>query len=166
MIDANNYLPKQSLELIENIFNLDDTVTISNNRNKEDILEVGPILGKTFEGSGIKTFEVNNQQHFLNFSEAYFNGEVELTLTGGDDKITLENNWFPRCFSQMILNIGGKEIEGIHEAVGEASTIVNFIMSTDIYRKTYGQLSGWFPDTNKGDNDIDNIDYNEGFIKD
>ena len=63
----------------------------------------------------------------------------------------------------MILNIGGIEIEGIHEAVGEASTIVNFIMSTDIYRKTYGQLSGWFPDTNKGDNDIDNIDYNEGF---
>ena len=100
MIDANNNLPKHSLELMENIFNFDDTVTISNNRNKEDILEVGPIFGKTFE--------VNNQQHFLNFSEAYFYGEVEITLTGGDDKITLENNWFPRCFSQMILNIGGK----------------------------------------------------------
>ena len=37
------------VELVENIFNLDDTVTISNSRNKEDILEVGPILGKNLK---------------------------------------------------------------------------------------------------------------------
>ena len=56
MVDANNYLPKHSLELVENIFNLDDTVNISNNRNKEDILVVSPVSGKTFDRSGIKVF--------------------------------------------------------------------------------------------------------------
>jgi len=90
-------------------------------------------------------------------------GEVELTLTGGDDKITLENNWFPRCFSQILLKIGGTEIEGIHSSVGEASTLANFVMTSDIYKRTYGQVSGWMPDTGKGDQDVADIDYNAGY---
>ena len=79
----------------------------------------------------------------------------------GNDDITLENNFFPRCFSQMILSIGGKEVEHISQNPGEASTIANFIMSSDVYKRTYGQISTWIPDTNKGDTDVaDNSGYN------
>jgi hypothetical protein len=150
-------------ELVENIFGLDDIVAINSNRNKEDILKVSS--SKDWSKSGMHSFEVNNQQYFLQFSEAYIFGEAEIALTGGDDKITLENNWFPRCFSQMILTIGGREVEGIHEAVGEASTLANLVMTSSSYRNGAGQLAGWIPDTSKGDNDVDNTanDANQGF---
>jgi hypothetical protein len=62
-----------------------------------------------------------------------------------------------------MLNIGGREIESIQSCVGEASTIANLIMTSDIHKRTYGQLSGWFPDTGKGDNDVADIDYNSGY---
>ena len=152
------------MSIVEPIFQLDNNVTFNNNRRKQDILKVSPINGQSiWDSPGNKAYEVNNQQHYLLFSEAYLYGEVELTLTGGDDKIALENNWFPRCFSQIILRIGGTEIEGIHSSVGEASTLANLVMTSDIYKRTYGQISGWLPDTGKGDQDVADIDYNAGY---
>ena len=81
---------------VESIFELENNISINNNRKKQDILKVSPVNGTIWSSSGPKAYEINNQQHFLLFAEAYLYGEVELTLTGGDDKITLENNWFPR----------------------------------------------------------------------
>src|SRR5438093_9244799 len=37
-------------------------------------------------------------------------------------------------------------------------------MTSDSYRKTYGQLSGWFPDSNNGDNNVADIDANYGYF--
>jgi len=147
--------------LIEPIFSLDDIIQINNNRNKEDILKI--TSNKDWDETGVHPLEINNQQHFLLFCDAYLYGEAEIALTGGDDKITLENNWFPRCFNQMILNIGGREVEGIHESVGEASTLANLVMTSNTYSKSYGQLSGWIPDTSKGDNDVAGEDLNYGY---
>jgi hypothetical protein len=148
---------------IESIFELDNTISINNNRKKQDTLKVSPINGIVWSSPGTKAYEVNNQQHYLLFGEAYLYGEVELTLTGGDDKLTLENNWFPRCFSQMLLKIGGTEVEGIHSSVGEASTLANFVMTSGEYRRSHGQVAGWMPDTGKGDKDVADIDYNAGY---
>ena len=146
----------------ESIFQLDNTISFNNNRRKQDVLKVSPLNGMVWTSPGTKAYEINNQQHYLLFSEAYLYGEVELTLTGTD--ITLENNWFPRCFSQIILRIGGTEIEGIHSSVGEASTLANLVMTSDIYKRTYGQISGWVPDTSKGDRTVDKVDYNAGYF--
>ncbi|MCY7362231.1 MAG: hypothetical protein LH629_09230, partial [Ignavibacteria bacterium] len=60
----------------------------------------------------------------------------------------------------MILTIGGREVEGIHQAVGECSTMANLVMTSDTYRKNYGMLSGWIPDSGNGDTDITDVDYN------
>jgi hypothetical protein len=153
-----------TMSLIESVFELDDNVSFNTNRKKQDILKVSPVSGTVWGSSGVKAFEINNQQHYLLFSEAYLYGEVELRLTGGDDKITLENNWFPRCFSHMILRIGGKEIEGIHNAVGEASTLSNFVMTSNAFRNAHGQIAGWVPDTMKGDQDRTDVDANMGYF--
>jgi hypothetical protein len=153
-----------TMSLIESVFELDDNVSFNTNRKKQDILKVSPVSGTVWGSSGVKAFEINNQQHYLLFSEAYLYGEVELRLTGGDDKITLENNWFPRCFSHMILRIGGKEIEGIHNAVGEASTLSNFVMTSNAFRNAHGQIAGWVPDTMKGDQDKVDVDANMGYF--
>ena len=151
------------MSMIESIFQLDNNVRINTNRKKQDIFKVSLINGTVWTTSGTKTYEINNQQNYLLFDEAYLRGEAEITLTGGDDKITLENNWFPRCFSQMLLKIGGTEIEGIHSSVGVASTLANFVMTSDIYKRNYGQLSGWIPDTGKGDQDVAGLDHNAGY---
>jgi hypothetical protein len=147
--------------IIEPIFSLDDIIQINSNRNKQDILKISS--NKDWDKTGIHPFEVNNQQHFLLFCDAYLYGEAEIALTGGDDKITLENNWFARCFNQIILNVGGREIEAIHESVGEASTLANLVMTSNIYKQTYGQLSGWIADCGKGDNDVTGEDMNHGY---
>ncbi len=36
-------------------------------------------------------------------------------------------------------------------------------MSSESYKRTNGQISGWIPDTNKGDNGVTDIDYNAGY---
>ena len=74
------------MSIVEPIFQLDNNVTFNNNRREQDILKVSPINGQSiWDSPGNKAYEVNNQQHYLLFSEAYLYGEVELTLTGGDD---------------------------------------------------------------------------------
>ncbi len=37
-------------------------------------------------------------------------------------------------------------------------------MSSESYKRTNGQISGWIPDTNKGDNDVTDIDYKAGYF--
>ena len=153
--------------MIEPQFDLDDVLQISNNRNKEDTLKINS-NATDLNNAGMKTFEINNQQHYINLSDSYLFGEFSITKKDGSviaatDDITLENNWFPRCFSQFILNVGGKEIEGIHTSVGEASTLANLIMTSEIYKNTYGQLSGWFPDTGKANSEITGKDFNSGY---
>jgi hypothetical protein len=66
----------------------------------------------------------------------------------------------------MSLSIGGREVENIAQCPGEASTIANFIMTSEVEKRTYGQISGWIPDVNKGDTDVDNNianDANQGY---
>ena len=64
----------------------------------------------------------------------------------------------------MILRIDGTEIEGIHSSVGEASTLTNFLMTSDFHKRTYRQISGWVPDTSKGDRTVDKVDYYAGYL--
>ena len=155
-------------ELIEDIFELDDVLEFSYNREKEDHIKISPITGTNINNPGTIRFEINNQQHYINIADSYLTCEFSITKGDGSalgtDDITLENNFFPRCFSQMILSVGGREIENnISENPGEASTLANLIMTSDIFKRTYGMISGWFPDTASGDNDVADIDYNSGY---
>ena len=155
--------------LVEDIFLLDDALQFSYNRYKEDYIKVSPVTGTSLNNPGSIRFEVNNQQNYICLSDSFLVCEFSITKGDGtplgNDDITLEHNFFPRCFNGMSLTIGGREVENIAQAVGEASTITNFIMTSDVYKRTYGIISGNCPDTGKGDNDVDNAanDANQGY---
>jgi hypothetical protein len=156
-------------KLTEPIFDLDSVLEFSYNRVKDDFVKVFPNSGSDLTKAGTIRLEINNQQNFISLSDSFLACEFSLTKADGtalgNDDITLENNFFPRMFSGMTLQIGGRDVEQIVQAPGEASTLANFVMCSDSYRKTTGMLSGWCPDTNKGDTDVDNTanDANQGY---
>ena len=86
------------MSLIENIFELDDVLEISNNRNKEDILKISASSGSdSLSRAGEIRFELNNQQHYICLSESYLVCEFSFTKDDGTpllaaDDITLECN--------------------------------------------------------------------------
>ncbi len=36
-------------------------------------------------------------------------------------------------------------------------------MASDKFKRTYGQISGWMPDTHQGDTDVTGEDANQGY---
>jgi hypothetical protein len=113
-------------------------------------------------------YEVSSSQYYINLPEAYLSVEFSYTKSDGTalaaaDDIYPQCNFFPQCFSQMYLYLGGSEIESIAEAVGEASMMANLVMASDTYRRTYGQASSYVLDTSKGDNDVTGEDINLGY---
>ncbi|MCY7362230.1 MAG: hypothetical protein LH629_09225 [Ignavibacteria bacterium] len=59
------------MSLIENIFELDDVLEISNNRNKEDILKISRSSGSdSLSRAGEIRFELNNQQYYICLAES------------------------------------------------------------------------------------------------
>jgi hypothetical protein len=155
--------------LIESIFTLDDVPQISTNRNRDDVLKIAPVSGlDSLNRAGEIRYEVSSTQYYLNLSESYLSIEFSYTKADGTalvaaDDISLQANWLPSCFSQMILNIGSSEIESINQCVGEASMLANLVLSSETYKRTYGQVSGYILDSSKGDNDIAGEDCNWGY---
>src|SRR5829696_4814045 len=155
--------------LTEPIFYLDDVLQFSYNRWKEAYLKIANNPGTNLNGSGQIKFEINNAQHYISLSESFLVGEFTITKADGtalaNDDITLENNFFFRMFSGIRIEIGGREVENIAQAVGEGSALANFVMMPAEFKRTNRLISGWCPDTNKGDNDVDNAanDANQGY---
>lgn len=155
------------VNLIESTFDFDDVLQFSYNRKKDDYMKVSPIAGTNLNRSGDITFQIEAQSSYISLSDSFLKCEFTITKADGTalgtDDITLENNFFPRCFNQMILKVGGKDVESISQDPGEASTIANFIITSETYKRTYGQISSWIPDTNKGDTTVKGIEYNSGY---
>src|SRR5438093_2813506 len=155
--------------LMENIFDLDSVLEFNYGRQKDDYIRIFPNSGSDLTKAGALRLEINNTQNFISLSDSFLSCEFSITKADGtalaNDNITLENNFFPRMFSGMTLQIGGRDIENISQAPGEASTLANFVMTSDSYRKTTGGIAGWFPDSNNGDMDVDNTanDANQGY---
>ena len=49
------------MEAIDIIYDLDDTIVISNSTKKEDYFKVNAITGTDWNTNGTKSFEINNQ---------------------------------------------------------------------------------------------------------
>ena len=59
------------MEAIDSIYDLDDTIVISNSTKKEDYFKVNVITGTDWIANGTKSFEINNQQTYLNLAESF-----------------------------------------------------------------------------------------------
>lgn len=67
------------------------------------------------------------------------------------DDITVENDFFPRMFSSMLIGSGlDQEIEKVSHP-GIVSSINQFLSRSRDYTNSYGQLHMFIPDTGKGD---------------
>jgi double jelly roll domain-containing protein len=106
---------------------------------------------------GEKTFVFNYGQMLAYFHESMIMEIFEIKDTV--DEITLQNDFYPDLYSSGKVKFGTEDIENVSSSVGEASTLMRLVSTTKIYKKTYGALSGWFPDSGeKTDKD------NKGFI--
>jgi hypothetical protein len=75
------------------------------------------------------------------------------------DEISLENDFVPAMYSSAKVSAGTEDLESITTSPGEVSTIMQLVSESGYYRKTYGSLYGWYPDS--GDKADAN---NKGFI--
>ena len=137
----------------EKIFQLDTPNYYSYNRRKQDYLRIAPTTGTAGnlnQGGNVVSFELNNHANFLYLPESFIYCEFDISNQAGTavpGNITLEHNWFPRCFDEMRLEIGSQQIEIINEP-GEFDTMLKFLTRSKDY--THANIEGWMPDTGTG----------------
>ncbi|ESP02064.1 hypothetical protein LOTGIDRAFT_157205 [Lottia gigantea] len=95
------------------------------------------------------TFEINSLSNWLLLSDAYFRCDFKIK-DGTQNQLpqtntTLENNFFPSLFSEMVLEAGSNAIETIKHP-GEFDTM----LKTVLYPKDFNSVSGWIPDVGDG----------------
>jgi len=153
-------------QLSHNKFNLDWDYAFTNDIKKTDYLRVYLSASSVtnLNKAGNTIFENKQSSNPLDICNAllYYKINVEpvvvLPATEAVKDITLENNWFPRLFSQMSLKLGTSEVENI-QYPGEVSTMLNFALTDDAYKEESGTLSGWVPDIATGDTSDKNPSY-------
>ena len=145
--------------------NLDRNKTFKHDIKKNDLLRISPTAGSmsNLNKAGDIVFQSLQSANPLDICNARLYYKIELEDIGANEDITLENNFFPHLFSNMRLKLGSTEVENILEP-GVYSSMLNFILTDEDYKKEYGQMTGWIPDTSKGDNDATGWDANFGYM--
>ena len=140
-------------------FDLDRNYHFTNDIKKEDYLKIALSSGSiaNLNKAGPLRFQSSSPSP-LDICNAILTYKIKIDELTEGENITLENNFFPRMFSQMSLKLGTSEVETI-EYPGEVSSILNFVMTDYDYKKEYGTLSGWIPDISTGDTTATNTSY-------
>ena len=93
------------MEAIDSIYDLDDTIVISNSTKKEDYFKVNAITGTDWNTNGTKSFEINNQQTYLNPAKSFL-CKFTFTKAANNTNATLVNDFFWKMFDSVRLYIG------------------------------------------------------------
>ena len=141
-------------------FNLDDNFNFSNDIKKIDYLRVAlsPSSFANLNKAGNIIFQNQQSSNPLDICNSVLYYKFKIEDLAADENITLENNFFPRLFEQISLKLGTTEVENIQNP-GDVSTMLNFVMTDDSYKKEYGTLDGWIPDVATGDIAATNTSY-------
>ncbi|ESO87450.1 hypothetical protein LOTGIDRAFT_166603 [Lottia gigantea] len=137
---------------LDPIFQLYDPIQYSFNKKKEDYVIISPSVGtKTqINDGGRVTFEINSLSNWLLLSDAHFRCDFKIKDATQNripqTNTTLENNFFPSLFSEMVLEAGSNPIETIKHP-GEFDTM----LKTVLYPKNYDSVSGWISDVGDGE---------------
>ena len=119
----------------------------NNSFRKEEYQKIPCAQGiQNLNDGGEKTFEFNYDQKIAYLRDSMIMEIFEVKDTV--DTITLQNDHFIDKYSSIKLMFGTEDIESITTGVGEASTIIHSVLTSDKHKQTYGALSGWFPDNN------------------
>ncbi|ESP03442.1 hypothetical protein LOTGIDRAFT_171382 [Lottia gigantea] len=137
-------------KILDPIFRLYNPIRYSFNKKKEDYIFISPTVGSKSQlnDDGRITFEINSLSNWLLLSDAYFRCDFKIK-DGTQNQVpqtnTLENNFFPSLFSEMVLEAGSNPIETITHP-GEFDTM----LKTVLYPKDFDSVSGWIPDVGDG----------------
>jgi double jelly roll domain-containing protein len=146
-------------QIIDDRLDLDNTLQFNNSFKKEDYYKIPPVNGvENVNRPGNITFRCSNKEMYLALFDSLI--RVKLTLKGIGDTMNLEHNAILRMFDSVKLMFGTSDIENLSSVSGEATTMVNFIVTSATFRETYGAISGWFPDDHKDANKDKNSGYN------
>ena len=134
------------------LFNLTKDNKFYHGIKKEDYLKIQPTSGTSANKnqSGDILFEIAQSSSILDICNSliYFSIEIK----DSEETITLENNFFPRLFSEMTLKLGGTEIERI-KYPGEISTMLNLVLLNENFKNTCGDMMTWIPDNMNENNE-------------
>ncbi|ESO91812.1 hypothetical protein LOTGIDRAFT_163172 [Lottia gigantea] len=111
---------------LDPIFQLYDPIRYSFNKKKEDYIIISPTVGSRSQ---------------LNDGDAISKSKTELPMSVLQTNTTLENNFFPSLFTEMVLEAGSNPIETIKHP-GEFDTM----LKTVLYPKNYDSVLGLIPD--------------------
>ena len=143
--------------LIESKFRLDDPPFVSYNQKKNDYIRIAMNPGSSgrLNTGGDLIFEVDNQQSYLYLPDSFLHCEYSLysdaaftTALPTADNITLENNFFPRLFTQMRLDVSTQNIETISDSPGIIDSMLRFVTIGE--NNKMHEIEGWFPDNHTG----------------
>jgi len=97
------------------LFSLDRTFNFLHDSKKEDYLRVAASVDSStnLNKSGDIKFQINQTSNPLNLGAAFFYYKIKLSGFVAESAVTLENNFFPRMFENMRLQLGSTEIENI-----------------------------------------------------
>ena len=132
-----------------NLFKSEKKHTYS--RRKEDYLDIAATTGSAQNinsTTGNILFEVNSTDAYLDLPEAAIIAKIKVTVAA-DKNITLENNFFPSMFSQIVLNLNGNAFQTA-DYPGIMDTLMKYVTLPKDYAETEGCITGWFPDTHSG----------------
>ena len=99
------------MEAIDSIYDLDDTIVISNSTKKEDYFKINGITGIDRITNGTKSFEINIQQTYLNLAKSFLLCKFTFTEAANNTNATLVNDFFWKIFDSVRLYIGTQEVE-------------------------------------------------------
>ena len=120
------------------------------NKKKEDYLIIPPVVGiNNFNQSGEIQFVSSSTNDYLYLPDSFLRCEFEIEDNANnklkkDADITLENNWFPKLFNDIILRVGNVEVDNLYYP-GECDSILKLVQKNRNYEN-----NGWIPDRGDG----------------
>ena len=137
------------MEAIDSIYNLDDTIVISNSTKKEDYFKVNAITGTDWNTNGTKSFEIHNQQTYLNLADSFLLCKLSFTKAAENTNATLVNDFFLKICDRVCLYIGKQEVEAV-DYVSAVSEMMKFTLYSFSDRMGKGAVEGFIPDMAMG----------------
>ena len=120
-------------------------------KTKEDYLDIALTTGTAQNmnnATGSLDFDIGSTDAYLDLPEAVIIAFMKV-IVAADINIALENNFFPKMFSQIVLLLNGNSFQTA-DFPDVIDTILKYITLPNDYAETEGCITGWFPDTHSG----------------
>ena len=120
-------------------------------KKKEDYLDIALTTGTALNKNnptGNLDFEIGSTDAYLDLPEASIIAKMKVTVAANRN-ISLENNFFPAMFSQMVLRLNGNAFQTV-DFPGVVDSIMKYITLPKDFAETEGCITSWFPDTHSG----------------